>query len=94
MKNIFLIAAVFSISTFTFASNISSNDDIKSNHSQMNSEQISGNVLQNEKLQRLHKQMTREAMSEGGMEARLEMMTEEGRAYHEALEQRKKSTAG
>ena len=94
MKNIFLFAAAFSISTFAFASNISSGDEIQPNHSQMNNEQISENILQNEKMQRLHKRMTRDAISEGGMEARVEMMTEEGRAFHEALEQRKKKTAG
>ena len=94
MKKTLLFAAAFSISTFAFGSNISSDDEIQPNHSQMNNEQTSETVLQNEELQRLHRQMTREAMSESGMEARLKMMTEEGRAYHEALEQRKKNTAG
>ncbi|MFB2707279.1 hypothetical protein ACE05C_20785, partial [Marinobacter shengliensis] len=48
----------------------------------------------NEEMQRLHREMTRNAMSEGGFEARVQMMTEEGRAYHKALKQRQKNTAG
>jgi hypothetical protein len=38
--------------------------------------------------------MTRHAISEVGMEARLQMMTKEGRAYHKALEKKQKNTAG
>jgi hypothetical protein len=51
-------------------------------------------VLKNKDMQRLHKEMTLYGMSEGGMEARLDMMTEKGRAFHRALEQDQKNTAG
>jgi hypothetical protein len=33
-------------------------------------------------------------MSESGFEARKKMMSKEGRAYHEALEKKRKNTAG
>merc|ERR1712098_208912 len=38
--------------------------------------------------QRLHKEMTRYGLSEVGMEARRQMISEEGRAYHRALEKK------
>ena len=94
MKKSILFLAAFSVSTFVVASNISSGDEMQPNYIHMNNEQVSKNFLKNKKMQRLHWQMTREAMSESGMEARLKMMTEEGRAYHEALERREKKTAG
>jgi hypothetical protein len=55
----------------------------------MNNNQVNKNILQNKELQRLHKEMTRYGMSEGGMEARVQMMSEEGRAYHRALKMKK-----
>lgn len=51
-------------------------------NNEMNNKQVNENILQNKELQRLHKEMTRYGMSEGGMEARVQMMSKEGRAYH------------
>jgi len=38
--------------------------------------------------------MSLNGMSEGGMEARLNMMGQKGRVYHQALKQDQKNTAG
>ena len=51
-------------------------------------------VLKNEDMQRLHREMTRYSMSESGFEARKKMMNKQGRAYHEALKEKRKNTAG
>jgi uncharacterized membrane protein (DUF106 family) len=94
MKNLFVFAAVVTFSTSVLSGNMSDNKDMKSTHNQMMDTKSVENILQNEDMQRLHRDMTRHAMSEVGMEARLKMMTKEGRAYHKALEQREKNTAG
>lgn len=94
MKILFVLAATVTLSAPAFAGNMSSNNEVKPTVNEMKDERIAENILQNEKMQRLHKRMTRDAASEGGMEARLDMMTKEGRAYHEALEQRRKNAAG
>lgn len=57
-------------------------------HNEMKNDQVNENILQNKELQRLHKEMTRYGLSEVGMEARRQMMSEEGRAYHRALERK------
>ena len=95
MNNIILFAATITLSTYALAGNMSSNEDSKSanNHSKDNSS--FDNILNNEEMQRLHKRMTLYGMSEPGMEARVEMITtEEGRAYHRALEDAEENTAG
>ena len=94
MKKLFVLAAVVTLSTNIFAGTISEDNDMKAMHSKMKDKQSFENILQNEDMQRLHRDMTINAMSEGGMEARLEMMKEEGRAYHKALEKGEKNTAG
>lgn len=94
MKKLFVLASAVAFSTSVFAGNMSDNKDMKAMHSQMKDKQSVENILQNEDMQRLHKDMTLNAVSEEGMEARLQMMTTEGRAYHKALEQREKNTAG
>lgn len=88
MKKFFIFAAAVTISTSVFADNMLDNKDMKATHSQMKDKQSVENILQNEDMQRLHKDMTLYAMSELGMEARVKMMTKEGRAYHKALEKR------
>jgi len=68
--------------------------NMNSMHSGMDKEATQTEVLKNTDMQRLHREMTRNGMSEGGMEARRDMMTEKGRAFHQALEQDQKNTAG
>ena len=68
--------------------------NMNSMHSGMGKDATQAEVLKNTNMQRLHKEMTRNRMSERGMEARLDMMTEKGRAFHQALEQDQKNTAG
>lgn len=95
MKNILLFATTIALSTYTFAGNMSSDDNMKSTHDQSKDKRSFENILNNDEMKRLHKQMTRYGMSEPGMEARVEMITtEEGRAYHKALEEAEKNTAG
>lgn len=95
MKNILLFAATITLSTYALAGNISSNEDSKSAHNHYKDNRSFENILNNEEMQRLHKRMTLYGMSEPGMEARRQMIgTEQGRAYHKALEKREKNTAG
>lgn len=94
MKNLLIFAAAVTVSTSVLAGNMSDNKDMKAMHSQMMDKSSIEEILKNEEMQRLHRDMTRNAMSEGGFEARVQMMTEEGRAYHNALKQRQKNTAG
>lgn len=93
MKKVLIFAAAITISTSVFAGNMSDNKDMKAMHSQMMDKSSVEEILQNEDMQRLHRDMTRYAMSEQGFEARVQMMTEEGRAYHKALKQSQKNTA-
>ncbi|EDM49559.1 hypothetical protein [Marinobacter algicola] len=95
MNNILLFAATITLSTYALAGNMSSNEDAKAAHDQSKENRSFENILNNEEMKRLHKRMTLYGMSEPGMEARLEMITtEEGRAYHRALEDAGKNTAG
>ncbi|WP_432210244.1 hypothetical protein [Marinobacter alkaliphilus] len=93
MKTLFVFAAAVTISTSVLAGNMSDNKNMKAMHSQiMNTESVE-KILQNDDMRRLHRDMTLYAISEVGMEARLQMMTKEGRAYHKALEKKQKNTA-
>ncbi|QCF26517.1 hypothetical protein [Hydrocarboniclastica marina] len=94
MKNLLIFAAAVTVSTSVLAGNMSDNKDMRAMHSQMMDKSSIEEILKNEEMQRLHRDMTRNAMSEGGFEARVQMMTEEGRAYHNALKKRQKNTAG
>ncbi|KRW82495.1 hypothetical protein [Marinobacter sp. P4B1] len=94
MKSLLIFAAAVTVSTSVLAGNMSDNKDMRAMHSQMMDKSSIEEILKNEEMQRLHRDMTRNAMSEGGFEARVQMMTEEGRAYHNALKQRQKNTAG
>lgn len=94
MKNLLIFAAAVTVSTSVLAGNMSDNKDMKAMHSQMMEKSSIEEILKNEEMQRLHRDMTRNAMSEAGFEARVQMMTKEGRAYHKALKQRQKNTAG
>ena len=94
MKTLFVFAAAVTISTSVLAGNMSDNKNMKAMHSQMMNTESVEKILQNDDMRRLHRDMTLYAISELGMEARVKMMTKEGRAYHKALEQREKNTAG
>ncbi|MDX5335872.1 MAG: hypothetical protein LPK13_07285 [Marinobacter sp.] len=94
MKKLFVFVAAVTFSTSVLAGNISENKNMKATQNQMMDTKPVENILQNEDMQRLHRDMTLYAISELGMEARVKMMTKEGRAYHKALEQREKNTAG
>ncbi|CAN0602685.1 MULTISPECIES: hypothetical protein [unclassified Marinobacter] len=95
MKNMILFAATIALSTYTFAGNMSLNEDMKATHDQSRDKRSFENILDNDEMKRLHERMTRYGMSEPGMEARVEMITsEKGRAYHKALEDAEKNTAG
>jgi|AntDeeMinimDraft_5_1070356.scaffolds.fasta_scaffold02751_1 hypothetical protein len=60
-------------------------------HSGIGKEATQTEVIKNKDMQRSHDEMTRNGMSEAGMEARLDMMTKKGRAFHQALEQEQKN---
>lgn len=102
MKTPIVFLAAITLSTSVFAGNMqqdtkssgSVQGDISLMHSGMDKDATQAEVLENKDMQRLHKEMTLHGMSEGGMEARLDMMTEKGRAFHRALEQDQKNTAG
>lgn len=60
-------------------------------HSGIGKEATQTEVIKSKDMQRPHDEMTRNGMSEGGMEARPDMITEKGRAFHQALEQEQKN---
>lgn len=69
--------------------------NMKSMHNGMGKEVTQTGILKNKDMQRLHKEMTLNGLSEQGMEARrLMILTGEGDAYHRALKQDQKNTAG
>ncbi|MBY5937254.1 hypothetical protein [Marinobacter nauticus] len=94
MKHMITLIAAFTISTSVFAGNILDREDMKTMNGKTTNNSSLEDILQNEDMQRLHREMTRYSMSESGFEARKEMMSKEGRAYHEALEEKRKNTAG
>ncbi len=93
MKALIAFVAAATLSMSVFAGSMPNHEDMKEMHekmhNEMNKDQVNKNILKNKELQRLHKEMTRYGMSEGGMEARVQMMSEEGRAYHRALKMKK-----
>lgn len=95
MKNLLAITSLILISTSVLAGNNLPDSEIKAMQDQTNDKILVENILSNEKMKRLHKEMTRYGMSEVGMEARRQMIgTEEGHAYHRALQNKEKNTAG
>jgi hypothetical protein len=60
-------------------------------HSGIGKEATQTEVIKSKDMQRPHDEMTRNGMSEGGMEARPDMITEKGRASYQALEQEQKN---
>ncbi|WP_420389492.1 hypothetical protein [Marinobacter sp.] len=95
MRNLFIFATAFTLSTSVLAGNMPENKGVESMHSQMKDKHSVENILQDEDMQRLHREMTHYGLSEVGMEARFKMIsTEEGRRYHEALKDRQENTAG
>jgi len=93
MKKSIIFAATLTFSASVLAGNVSDNNDRKAMSSQMIVKSSVEEILNNENMERLHRYMTRYDMSEPGFEARMQMMTKEGRAYHKALEQKQKNTA-
>jgi len=94
MKRMIALIAAFTISTSLFAGNMSDEKDMKSMDGKNINNSSFEDVLKNEDMQRLHREMTRYSMSESGFEARKKMMNKQGRAYHEALKEKRKNTAG
>ncbi|WP_278802192.1 hypothetical protein [Marinobacter nauticus] len=94
MKRMIALITAFTISTSLFAGNISDEKDMKSMDGKNINNSSFEDVLKNEDMQRLHREMTRYSMSESGFEARKKMMNKQGRAYHEALKEKRKNTAG
>ncbi|MCK7545853.1 hypothetical protein MLC59_16970 [Marinobacter bryozoorum] len=92
MKSLIVFAAAATLSMSALAGSMPDHKDMKEIHNklhnEMNNDQVNENILQNKELQRLHKKMTRYGLSEVGMEARRQMISEEGRAYHRALEKK------
>ncbi|AOY87737.1 hypothetical protein BKP64_05875 [Marinobacter salinus] len=95
MKRLFIVTAAIFISTSVLAGNMSESENMNVRRAEMKNKQSIEKILQNEDMQRLHRDMTVYGMSEVGMEARLKMIsTNEGRAYHKALQKTQKNTAG
>jgi len=85
----FIFAA--SLSGTVMAADINSNQDLTTlTEASLKDEATNESILNNEKMKRLHWDMTVSGMSEAGMEARVQMMSREGKAYHEALEEKEK----
>lgn len=95
MKNVisFIVAASFTTTAMAADMNIST-DLSKSSGESLKTLNAQESILNNEKMKRLHRDMTASGISEAGMEARVQMMSPEGKAYHEALEEQEKKTAG
>ena len=100
MNKLMVFATAITLSTSVFAGNMqketksghsmhsdmsSMHENMKSMHNDMDKKFTQADTLGNEDMQRLHKEMTESGMSEMVMEARRNMMTNEGRAYHRAL---------
>jgi len=108
MKKPIVFLAAITLSTAVFAGNMehesksgasmhgdmsTMHSNMKSMHNGMDKEVTQTEILKNKDMQRLHEEMTLYGLSEIGMEARLNMMTEKGRAYHRALKQEQKHAA-
>ncbi|MBL1273723.1 MAG: hypothetical protein COB25_014850 [Oceanospirillales bacterium] len=70
-------------------------ENMSSMHNSMNKDTTQTDILKNKEMQRLHEEMKLNGLSEQGMEARRMMIgTEAGEAYHKAVDQDRKNTAG
>lgn len=98
MKTPIVFLAAITLSTAVFAGNIQqdtkSSGSMQGDMSSMHSNMTSMHNNMNSMHSGMDKEATLYGMSEVGMEARLDMMTEKGRAFHRALEQDQKNTAG
>lgn len=94
MNKLFAIMVTSAFSAPAFSSDIPSNVDYQESGSNYSLSIEDKSVLQNRELKNLHKDMVLNGLSEVGMEARRQMMTAEGLAYHKALEHREKDVAG
>lgn len=88
MKSLFILVTAATISVSAFAGGMSEHRDMNEMHRNSDSGQENEDILKNNDMQRTHKQMTLNGLSEVGMEARRKMISEEGRAYHRALEKK------
>jgi hypothetical protein len=86
MKSLLIFLASVSLSVSALAGGMADYKDINGAKDKVSDSQINESILKNKKMQRLHEEMTRYGLSEVGMEARRKMMSEQGRAYHRALE--------
>ncbi|MCK2150507.1 hypothetical protein [Marinobacter alexandrii] len=95
MKSLLLFIGSVTLSTYALAGNMLSSDSMDATRDATRDKNSFEKILSNKDLERLHKEMTRYGMSEIGMEARRQMIgTEEGHAYHRALQKKEKNTAG
>jgi len=109
MKKLIIFLAAITLSSTVFAGNShesnsgaqmggdmsSMNENINSKRNGMDKEATQAEILKNKEMQRLHKEMTLYGLSEKGMEARRIMIgSKAGRAYHRAVNQDQKNTAG
>ncbi len=110
MKKPIVFLAAITLSTAVFAGNMdhesksgasmhsdmsTMHSNMKSMHNGMDKEATQTEILKNKDMQRLHEEMTRGGLGEPSMEARrLMIVTEKGDAYHRALKQEQKNTAG
>lgn len=94
MNKLFAVLVTSAFSVPAFSSDIPSNADYQDSGSNSSLSIEDKSVLQNTELKNLHKDMVLNGLSEVGMEARRQMITAAGRAYHKALEHREKDVAG
>lgn len=94
MNKIFSFIVLATLSGTALAADIENSPGISSIDKNGEPGKNSESILDNAELKRLHREMTFPGISEAGMEARVQMMSREGKAYHQALEQQEKNTAG
>lgn len=94
MKKILSFIVVTTISGTALAADIESSQSVSSIDKNGEPGKSYESILDNAELKRLHREMAFPGISEAGMEARVQMMSREGKAYHRALEQKEKNTAG
>lgn len=84
MKKIFAFVTAVTLSTSALAGNVS--NDMDNAGTDLKDKIALETIVNDDRLQYLHKEMTNYGFSESGMDARLQMMSKEGEAYHNALD--------
>ncbi|MBB5322895.1 hypothetical protein [Marinobacter oulmenensis] len=84
MKKIFAFVTAVTLSTSALAGNVS--NDMDNAGTDLKDKIALEKIVNDDRLQYLHKEMTNYGFSESGMDARLQMMSKEGEAYHNALD--------